>query len=470
VARVKLTAGRVRDFSCEAGKTQTFLWDTDAPGLAIRATTNGAKSYIFQGKLNAVSIRVTIGDVKSWDIETGDHDRPGAREEARRLQTLIDQGIDPRQAKAERMAGVEAKRVEADRQDLTVAELWPVYIEARRHKWSVRHLLDHNNIADLGGRAVKRGKKGQKKEPGSLATLLPLRLSGITKERVKAWLRDETARRPTQAALAFRLLRAFLNWCNDTPAYAGLAGVDACSPRMSKENLAKQKPKTDCLQREQLKAWFAAVGKIKNPTIANYLQALLLTGARREELAWMKWTDVDFKWNSLTIHDKVEGERVIPLTPYVHSLLSELHRINNTPPKLKEIKAKAKKPAEKKEPQPKWKPSEWVFSSRAAASGRLQEPSIQHRKACAVAGIDGMTLHGLRRSFGTLAEWVECPTGVAAQIMGHKPSATAEKHYRQRPLDLLRAWHTKIEAWILEEAGIKISAEEKPAKGLRRAK
>jgi hypothetical protein len=63
-------------------------------------------------------------------------------------------------------------------------------------------------------------------------------------------------------------------------------------------------------------------------------------------------------------------------------------------------------------------------------------------------------LHGLRRSFGTLAEWVECPAGVVAQIMGHKPSATAEKHYRQRPLDLLRLWHCRIEAWILAEAGI----------------
>jgi hypothetical protein len=39
--------------------------------------------------------------------------------------------------------------------------------------------------------------------------------------------------------------------------------------------------------------------------------------------------------------------------------------------------------------------------------------------------------------------------------MGHKPSATAEKHYRVRPLDLLRMWHSKIEAWVLEQAGIK---------------
>lgn len=39
--------------------------------------------------------------------------------------------------------------------------------------------------------------------------------------------------------------------------------------------------------------------------------------------------------------------------------------------------------------------------------------------------------------------------------MGHKPSATAEKHYKDRPVDLLRVHHTKFEKWILNEAGIK---------------
>ena len=83
-----------------------------------------------------------------------------------------------------------------------------------------------------------------------------------------------------------------------------------------------------------------------------------------------------------------------------------------------------------------------------------------HNKCLVAAGLPALSIHGLRRSFGTLAEWVECPAGVSAQIMGHKPSATAEKHYRVRPLDLLRMWHTKIEAWILEQAGIEQPAEE----------
>ena len=46
------------------------------------------------------------------------------------------------------------------------------------------------------------------------------------------------------------------------------------------------------------------------------------------------------------------------------------------------------------------------------------------------------------------------PAGVIAQIQGHKPSATREKHYIIRPLDLLRLHAERFEAWILEQAGI----------------
>lgn len=158
---------------------------------------------------------------------------------------------------------------------------------------------------------------------------------------------------------------------------------------------------------------------------------MLLLGCRREELAALKWSDVDFQWKSLSIADKVEDTgRVIPLTPYVAQLLANLPRRN-----------------------------EWVFSAPSAALGRINEPRPAHQRALAAAGLPHVSLHGLRRSFGTLAEWVECPVGISAQIMGHKPSAIAEKHYCRRPLDLLRMWHTKIEAWILGQAGIKQPTE-----------
>ncbi len=465
--RVRLTLERIADITCPAEKRQFFLWDTEAPGLAVRVTATGAKSFIFESKLNRQTIRITLGDVRAWVLKSvwkdGKEIQRGAREEAGRLKTLIDQGKDPRQVAADEMEAVQAKRheqaaakLEAERIDAPALAAWSAYIEARHLKWGELTRRDHERASKEGGEVIKRGRKTSSDgltQPGALRPLLRLPLVQINAERVQAWLADEVAKRPTHAALAFRLLRAFLNWCADRPEYAGQVQLSACASKTVRGELPKKGTKDDCLQREQLLLWFEHVRKLPNPVHAAYLQSALLTGARREELGGLRWDDVDFQWCSLTIRDKVEGQRVIPLTPYVLALLRDLKARNDTPPPQR-LRQKAGESA------PNWEPSPWVFSSASAASGRLQEPRIAHNKAIAAAGLPALTIHGLRRSFGTLAEWVECPTGVSAQIMGHKPSAIAEKHYRRRPLDLLRMWHTRIEAWILEQAGIEQPSEE----------
>lgn len=423
--KVNLTAGRVDGFKAGADGKQAFLWDSTVPGLGVRATAK-SKAFIYQNRLDGKALRVTIGDVKTWGIDE-------ARAEARRLGTLVDQGIDPRLEKKQRLAEVREAQKEAKRADATVGDVWSEYIDARKARWGDHHLKDHLKISRPGGEPFKRGKG--KTQPGVLTPLLSVKLADVDSHTVGQWLQKEAKDRPTQARLAFALLRAFLHWCEDQPDYTGLASPDACSNRLAKQTLPRKGVKVDCLQREQLPAWFSAVQQIHNPVIAAYLQILLLTGARRGELSTLQWSDVDTRWGSLTIRDKVEGERVIPLTPYVAFLIDSLPRRN-----------------------------EWVFSSPTAKSGQLIEPRIQHNKALIVAGIDGLTLHGLRRSFGTLSEWVEVPAGIVAQIQGHKPSATVEKHYRQRPLDLLKQWHIKIESWVLEQAGIEF---EPPVAGQR---
>ena len=422
MAKVNFTAGRVEGFECESGKQQSFLWDTVSPGLGLRATASGAKAYIFQSKLNRQAIRITIGDPRTWSISE-------AQKEARRLKGLIDDNKDPRLIRQDETAEREARQAEIKRQGLTFGDVWPQYLEAQKAKWSERHYRDHIRLAAKGGQARKRSS--ELTIDGPIASLLPLQLPELTSDRITAWLKKESATRPTSAAQSYRLLRAFIRWAEDEKEFSGLIPAEAYSAKKVKAAIPKNRAKEgDSLQREQLPLWFEAVRKIPNPVISAYLQALLLTGARREEMASLKWDDVDFQWRSMTIRDKVEGRRVIPLTPYLASLLSMLPRRN-----------------------------EWVFSSTAAAAGKLAEPGIAHRDALTAAALPHVTLHGLRRSFGTLCEWVEVPAGISAQIMGHKPSALAEKHYRRRPLDLLRMWHDKIEAWMLEQARIKFESE-----------
>lgn len=432
MAKIAFTAGRVSAFKCPPDKKQAFLWDVTAPGLGLRATPAGKPAYVFQSVYQGKDLRITIGSPEAWSI-------PQAQTKARELQRLIDEGRDPRALKREALAAADAKRAADAVKAVLVAEVWPLYLEARRPYWGERHHADHVKLTHAGGEIAKRGTRGRGTTvAGPLFPLMGMALRDLTAPVIDAWAVREAQTRPTSARLAWRCLKAFLVWCAEQPEYAPVVGsVNPAKTKKAREALGRAGVKQDALLREQLPAWFAAVSNIRNPIAAAYLQTLLLTGARPGEVLGLRWEDVNTKWRGLTIRDKVEGERIIPLTPYVSHLLHSLPRRNG-----------------------------WVFPSTTRGKNTdgqtLSIPRAPHTAACAVAGIEGLTLHGLRRSFKSLTEWLEIPAGVVAQIMGHKPSATAEKHYTVRPLDLLRVHHERIEAWVLEQAGIVFDAKAAP--------
>ena len=434
-----LTDGLIERLTCPTGKTQVFLRDTKAPGLRVRATAastknpKGLKAFVYEAKLNRQTIRRTIGDVRVWDIEA-------ARTEARRLAVVVrSDKDDPRElerqqyaAQAAVIAAAVVKAEAAKVAAVSIGEVWALYVEERRPQWGDLHYRDHIRKAAPGGEPFKRGTGIT--QPGPLFPLMALPLRDLTAPVIETWAAREALTRATSARLAWRCLKVFLGWCEEHPAYGALLPTkNPAKTKKSREALGKAGTKSDSLQREQLTVWFEAVQQIANPVIAAYLQTLLLTGARPGEVIALRWEDMNTQWKGLTIRDKVEGVRVIPLTPFVSQLLATLPRRN-----------------------------EWVFSSPNSDTGHITEPNHPHSTACAVAGIDGLTLHGLRRSFKSLTEWLEVPAGVVAQLMGHKPSATAEKHYTVRPLDLLRVHHEKIEAWILEQAGVTFDAKAAP--------
>ncbi|WP_175957656.1 integrase family protein [Burkholderia sp. BCC0405] len=453
MAKVNFTAGRIEAHKCPAGKSQAFIWDSKAPGLGLRATKTGAKAYIFQAKLNGEAIRVTIGDPRSWNIDQ-------AQEEARRLQRLVDEGTDPREHAAEQRAAVATRRAEAERQNVTFADAWAAYLielEAKpspktKRPRSAQYIEDHRKLAAPGGEKKKRGKGLTSQGP--LYPLMPLKLPDITGDTIASWMEGEVTERPTSIAYAYRMFKAFAGWCEGQTKFKGLLPGDCySSPKVTALLPSTKTPEGDCLEREQLPAWFKAVRGLPNPVVSAYLQGVLITGPRREELAELRWENVDLRWNKIKLRDKIEGARIIPLTPYFRSLLLELKRINETPPSVAQMRTMTATGTS-------WQPSPWVFPSSASESGHIEEPRYAHGTAIEQAGLPHVTLQGLRRSFGTLAEWLEIPAGVVAQIQGHKPSALAEKHYRRRPLDLLRQWHARFEAWMLEQAQIKFEPPE----------
>ena len=415
MARINFTSQRISAYQCEDGKDQSFLWDTISPCLALRATRNGSKAYVFQARLHGKDMRKAIGSPPEWTI-------PLARAKANEWKVLVDQGIDPREIAAASKAKSTAKALEKSSRKHTAREAWDAYMKAPHPKWGEAHRREHLTSSQEGGTVPKIGKGLTR--PAPLASLLALPLHEITSDVVAEWLRKEIPVRASFAQNCLRKFRAFINWCATQPAYKTAVHADCCTATAVRDITPPNKTKpNDCLQKEQLSLWFAHIRRIPNPVFSTFYQALLLTGARRGEMQILKWEDVDFQWQNMTIRDKVEGERTIPLTPHLTTLFQSLPRIND-----------------------------YVFSSASSKEGFIIGMTKPHLTAVKNAGLPHISIHGLRRSFATLSGWLRIPAGVVAQIMGHKPSAIAEKHYIQRPVGMLREDHTAIETFILAQA------------------
>jgi integrase len=434
-SRVRLTAERVADFNCPEGKLQAFLWDTGAPSLALRATPSGRKTYVFEARLHGQTIRVTIGTPKDWPIET-------ARQRAQSLKMLVDSGTDPRELERQRVAdkaaaidAAAAQAAAATAQALTVGAIWPRYLAEGRPKrkdaWKPGYRASLDVMAAPGGVPKKRGQGLTR--PGPLHPLLSLALVDVTEDALQLWFEREAKAGRHQATRALMMFRGFLRWCAARPEFRQLVNRDAGKAPAILENLPANTKRTDAIEAAQLPGWWQGVEQLTNRTASVYLKALLLTGARKEELAGLTWSRVDFQWRKLTIADKVAQTRTIPLTPYLAQQLMTLPRTNG-----------------------------FVFAS-AGKSGRIADARASHAKALLGAGIDGLTIHGLRRSFSLLGEAAGAPAGAIAQVMGHAPSAVAES-YRPRSLDALRPYSARIEAHILEQAGIQFDAAVEPGK------
>ena len=277
---IELTAGAIERLTCRTDtKAQTFLRDTKAPGLRVRVTNTGAKSFVFECKLNRQTIRRTIGDVRAWTIEQ-------ARTEARRLAVVLDSGQDPREIERQQQADKAAQTaatLESDRQaTLTTGEVWSAYLDARKKKWGERHYTEHVLMVNAGGIKTMRGTRGRGvTAPGILHPLMALPLRDLTAPAIEAWAKNEADTRPSAARLAWRCLKAFLGWCTEQAEYAALVSErNPAKTTKTREALGKPSEKQDSLLKEQLPVWFDAVRQLQNPVIAAYLQTLLLTGAR----------------------------------------------------------------------------------------------------------------------------------------------------------------------------------------------
>jgi integrase len=424
-SKVPFTAARVAAFKAPTDREQAFLWDTVAPGLGLRVKRGGSPVYVYQARIDGRTVRLTIGKPSVWKLLD-------AREHARTLQKEIDLGRDPRALKTTAKAERAAAAVEAQAQIVTVGEAWSRYtVEGRpkrRAAWKPRYVLDMTAMTAPGGVPKKRGKGLTL--PGHLHPLLSWPLASVTEDRLADWFATESKRSTHQATRALMMFRGFLRWASARPEYRDLVNREVGRAPAIIENLPAAERRTDALELAQVSGWWSAVERLPNRTASVYLRALLLTGARREELAALRWDAVDFRWRKMTIADKVGDTRTLPLCPFLASLLAALPRGRDG----------------------EGNPSPFVFASSGKA-GRLTDPRAAHERALSEAGVGHLTLHGLRRSYALLGEAAGAPAGAIAQAMGHRPSAVHEG-YKPRSLDALRPHLERVERFIAESAGV----------------
>ena len=132
----------------------------------------------------------------------------------------------------------------------------------------------------------------------------------------------------------------------------------------------------------------------KAAIVKDYLLLVLFTGLKRQEAARLKWNDIDFNNNTLTVADtKNHLNHTLPLSNFLFELLQSRYNANATN-------------------------SKFVFSGNSKA-GYLVEPQEQIKAIVKMSGIT-FTIHDLRRTFITIAESIDIPAYTLKRLLNHK--------------------------------------------------
>ncbi|UCV23830.1 tyrosine-type recombinase/integrase [Ferribacterium limneticum] len=417
MTKVRLTAARIRDLECPPEKTQVFMRDTDTQGLGVRAT-KGSKAFIFQSKLkNGSTIRSTIGDIRAWSLDS-------AKEEARRLQRLIDQGNDPRELE---QAKVEAKAEAKRAKEAALLE------KENRSRYTLRALCNaYSDHLEAKGKGSARQARSIFKchvfEAAPDIAEIPAR--EITSHHAAALVRKVMEQDKSRAAGVLRsYLSAAFNAARKAPFDAKLPsslipyGVESNPVEPIATIPVNRGERT--LTTEELKTYMAALSEESIADLALRL-ALFSGGQRMAQLLRAKVSDYDQETETLRLLDK-KGKRItprehlLPLAPMGAAIVEKLL-------------AMAKK-----------KKSDLLFSSNGTTSMVETTPGKRVFSICQVMGCEAFDLRDIRRTCETMLAGMGVSKDVRAQLLSHGLSGVQSAHYDR--YEYITEKRNALEAW-----------------------
>jgi len=355
-------------------------YDTGEKGLVLLVSNGGAKTFYLYKRVNGTPKRIKIGSFPDLSVEN-------ARKAAMKNKGLIAGGGDPHE---------EAK---LDKAKGTLATFF------------YEHYIPNH--------AKKHKKTWQQDEKNFELYLKPLRnkpFLKITRHQVES-LHNSIATNNGKYA-SNRILALVHSIYN--------RGIEE---DMCKENPAhgikkfKEKSRERFLQPEEMPRFFAALDAEPNDTMKDYFYMLLLTGARRQNVASMHWRDISLDLAAWTIHDTKNGD------PYT---------VNLPTPALEVLGRRIST-----------KGDGWVFPSATSKSGHIEEPKSAWKRILQRAEIEDLRVHDLRRTLGSYQAIGGSNQYVIGKSLGHK-SGAATAIYARLNADPVRESVEKATATLIE--------------------
>jgi integrase len=388
--RMRLTKSAID--ALPTAKSDVVYWDVSYPGFGVKVTPKGRKVFI-------VLYRAGGAGSKLRKYTIGPHGRVTLHQARVAAQKVFAARLEGRDLAAEKREA--RRRVVADR----VEDLLETFITQR---------LSQNRSAGEISRLLRRevGKPWAGRS-----------IHGISKRDVVEVISAiEQRGAPAAANKTLKSLKTFLRWC------VNRAVLDQ-SPAEGVPLPAKEVARDRVLNDQELAKVILAARQMNGP-YGSILEFLALTGQRREEVARMKWDELDLAqrlWTLPKSRTKNAKEHLVHLSEQSMAVL---------------------KRADKKGP--------FVFSM--LGSKPFQEFSRGKRRLDQLTGATDWRLHDLRRTCVSGMARLGTAPHVADKILNHQTggisgvAAVYQRHEflseRRQALDL---WGAHVGA-ILEEA------------------
>jgi integrase len=259
----KFTNRFLAALNVEEGRKDRLVFDATCPGLGIRVTTKGTRTFIVQWTDPSTKrkVREPLGVWGNLTIEK-------AREAVRARLGEVAKGINP---KAERTR----QRAEAERERAEAAFTFAMLVD----EWATLHLAQRRDrYRTEAVRAVKHAFPELLKRPAARIT---------KSDAVSALDKLVKAEKAAMAGRTLAYARAAFRW-------AGKRGKVPGNPFQGLPISAGARARERVLSEEELAEVWAAAGTLGYPW-GPFFRLAMLTLQRREEVAGMRWSEIDLE-------------------------------------------------------------------------------------------------------------------------------------------------------------------------------